>query len=380
LAIRSPTIGVIGLGHWFERLSEGLSDSTIVISKAMGRKSFEERMGQLTALGVSRENYYIGSADGVIPEEFFEGLDAIYVSSPNSLHCRQTMQILERGRYAVVEKTLATNEPDFNEIMRFLEKDSYEPRTYLHVHYIHKQLTMNMGGILGDLIKDYGKVKGVSATFLESYCEADVHRQWIFSKSEGGVFMDWIHPYEILFNGARVKSSKLLDARFYIMNDGYCKDNPSGVEALSVVNGEFFEENARATIRVGKGSTEDVKRVRFYFDDDVFAEFNFLSSEKEFVSDRRGSWKLIRKRRDDYEVLKYVEPSGPNPSQIFASDIIKLCNGQNVGLTIAEIKRLYAPQWEFQRYMCEKTPIVDREQIKAFIVNGSLNEVDGYTA
>ena len=377
---KRPKLGVIGLGHWFVRLSEGISDSEILVSKAMGRKCFEERAEQLTMLGVTKDNYYIGSPDGTIPESFFNGLDAVYVSSPNSLHCRQTMQILEKGKYAIVEKTLATNEHDFNEIIRFIEENDYEKMVYLHLHYIHKQLTLSMSRILADLVKDYGRVKRVSATFLEGYDEVDKSRNWIFSREEGGVFMDWIHPYEILFQGSEVKSAKILDASFFIMNEDYDKENPSGVEVLSKINGEYFEKDASAAIRVGKGSTGDVKRVRFYFDDNLFAEFNFMNSEDEFGSDKRGNWKLLRKKQDNTKVLKFNEPRGPNSSEIFANEIIQLCNGKNTGLVIDEIKRMFDPQWAFQKIMDEKTPIVDPEKIKEFIRNGSLNEVEGYIA
>jgi hypothetical protein len=379
LASKRPKIGVIGLGHWFERLSEGLSGSAISVTKAMGRKSFEERAERLAALGVTKSNYYTGFPDGTIPEDFFHDVEAVYVSSPNSLHYRQTIQTLEKSKYAIVEKTLATNEHDFNEIINFIRKNDYERMLYLHLHYLHKQLTLNMSGILADAVKDYGKVKGVSATFLEGYKEADKRRQWIFSMEEGGIFMDWMHPYEVLFYGSKAESAKLLDASLFVMNKDYGEKYPSGVEALSEVNGEYFEKDASAEIRIGKGSTEDVKRARFYFDDNISAEFNFLNSEEEFGSDKRGSWRLVRKKEGKTEVLKSDEPKGPDTSEIFASEIIELCNGKKVGLTVDEIKKLYGPQWDFQRLIGDKTPIADHEKVKEFIKKGSLNEVGGYT-
>ena len=36
-------------------------------------------------------------------------LDAVYVASPNGVHCRQTIQALEHGKHVLCEKVMAVN-------------------------------------------------------------------------------------------------------------------------------------------------------------------------------------------------------------------------------------------------------------------------------
>lgn len=213
---------------WFDRLSAGLSGSNIRISKAMGMKSFAERAERLAGLGIGSDSYYRGAHDGSIPKAFFDGLDAVYISSPNSMHYRQAMQTLEHGKYAIVEKTLATNEREFNSLIDRVSADGLDRLLYLHLHYIHKQMTLAMDGILSRATSEYGAVTGMAATFLEEYRESDRHRKWLFSMAEGGIFMDWIHPYEVVFNGAMAESAKLVDAQLFALNSGYGTQDPIG--------------------------------------------------------------------------------------------------------------------------------------------------------
>lgn len=364
LTDRTPSIGIIGLGHWFDRLSAGLSSSSIRISKAMGMKSFSERAGRLAELGIGEESYYRGDADGSIPQAFFEGIDAVYISSPNSLHYRQAMQALEHGKYAIVEKTLATNERDFDSMLDYMARNSLDRLMYLHLHYIHKQLTLAMDGILSRATREYGAATGVAATFLEEYRESDRHRKWLFSMGEGGIFMDWIHPYEVLFNGARADSAKLEGVRLYSLHSGYGTGDPSGAEATVRVSGRHFAKGATAMVRVGKGSGTQMKRVRFHFENGERLDFDFLNNEQEFNGARRGSWRLADGAG---RVLMSGEPSGPDSSELFARDIVELCNGRNRGLTADEIRRLYAPQWDYQRLAKGRSVESDAASVRRFI-------------
>lgn len=349
-------MGVIGLGHWFQRLVVGLSGSEITITKALGRKSYSERKDQLDALGIKESNYYVSLPNGTIPGAFFEDIDVVYISDPNKFHYIQAMQALKNGKFAIIEKTLATNEDEFNKIIDFIVKNCYQQKVYLHLHYIHKQLTLKMDGILSRLVNKYGKVQKVSATFLESHNEEDMHRLWVLSMDEGGIFMDWIHPFEILFYGAMADSVKLSDANMLIINREYSDEDPSAVDALAKANGNYFEKDTEIAIRVGKGSKEDLKCVRFYFKDSIFAEFNYIHSYLEFGSQNRGTWRLVNNKGNKMEMLESDAPTGPNTSEIFAKEIVAFCDGEKVGLTISEIRRLFKPQWDFQRLMEGRQP------------------------
>jgi predicted dehydrogenase len=349
-------IGVVGLGHWFQRLAVGLSGSEIAITKAVGKKPYLERKAQLNALGIAESNYYISLPDGSIPDAFFEDIDVVYISSPNKFHYTQAVQALNNGKFAIIEKTLATNEDDFNKIIDFIVKNGHQRKTYLHLHYLHKQLTLKMDAILSRLVNQYGKVQKVSATFVESCNEEDKHRLWVLSMEEGGIFMDWIHPFEILFYGAMADSVKLSDADMLIINREYSDEDPSAVDAMAKANGKYFEKDADVSIKVGKGAKEDMKCVRFCFKDDVFAEFNYIHSYLEFGSQNRGSWRLVNNKDDKMEILESESPTGPNTSEIFAKEIVAFCDGEKVGMPIGEIRRLFQPQWDFQRLMEGKRP------------------------
>lgn len=356
-------MGVIGLGHWFERLEKGLANGSIRISKAMGTKRFEERAEQLARLGIGRDGYFIGGSDGTIPEGFFDGIDAVYVSSPNSLHYRQTVQSLEKGKFVVVEKTLATNETDFGSVTGMIGSGGYSNRMYLHLHYLHKQLTLAMDGMLSEFGRDHGRVSRLAATFIEPYSESDRHRKWLFSRGEGGIFMDWIHPYEVIFHGAGAESLRLDGIGLFVLNSAYGAD-PSGVEARAAVSGRHFAADASAVIRVGKGASTGMKRVRAYLEDGSYADFDFANNEDEFGSGRRGSWALYG---GDGSQIGHGRPAGPDTSEIFARDIVELCRGNNAGLTLQEIRRLYEPQWEFQRMSRDAAAETDPEKVGAFV-------------
>ncbi len=356
-------MGVIGLGHWFERLEQGLTNSAIVVSKAIGTKSFAERAEKLRGFGIDEGSYYRGGGDGSIPQGFFDGIDAVYISSPNSLHCTQTIQSLEKGKYVIVEKTLATNKQDFDSVMALLRVGGSSERVYLHLHYLHKQLTLTLDGLLARLEGSHGKVENVAATFIEAYNDSDKRRKWLFSKGEGGIFMDWIHPYEVLFHGAKASSVRLNDVRLFKLNSEY-GDDPSGVEASATVNGGRFAKNAKAAIRVGKGADSNMKRMRFYLEDTSYLDLDFINSEHEFNGAHRGVWRLMD---GDGIELESGMPKGHDTSQIFAEEIVKLCSGVNSGLTASDIERLYALQWRFQEMLESKRVISDKGEIDKFI-------------
>src|SRR3989304_4139823 len=44
--------------------------------------------------------------DGKIPESFFDGLDVVYIASPNKFHLPQTLTSVYNGAFTVTEKPL----------------------------------------------------------------------------------------------------------------------------------------------------------------------------------------------------------------------------------------------------------------------------------
>ena len=346
----------------------------VEIYKAMGRKGFSERADALAALGIDASRYYIGAPDGAVPKEFISGLDGVYISSPNSLHSRQAHDVLSSGTCAIVEKTLATNRQEFDSLLEFAEERNAGGMLYLHLHYLHKQLTLQMEGLLRSAVERYGRAKSVSATFLERYSEDERRRSWLFSMSEGGIFMDWIHPFEVLFYGAMAEEVRLADARSFILDARYSKHEPSGVEALAGIRGRYFAAGAKAVIRVGKGSEATVKRIRFYLDDGIAAEFDFRSSENEFGTEERGVFRIVDESNGASTLIGSFAPRGPDSSQIFASEIAALLRGDNRGMSMAQIARLFEPQWEYQKMLGTNGVVSDSAAVSAFVAAGMRND------
>lgn len=51
------------------------------------------------------------------------GIDAVYVASPNGVHCRQTLQALEHGKHVLCEKVMAVNEEEVLSMIQCARKN-----------------------------------------------------------------------------------------------------------------------------------------------------------------------------------------------------------------------------------------------------------------
>lgn len=368
-------LGVVGLGHWFEMMHRGISkNNEITLTKVVGTRKFSQKAQELEKLNISESNYFtVGEDPFTIPTGFFENIDVMQISNPNKYHASQTKQGLENGLYVVTEKTLATNKAEFEELINFIRSKGYQERVYLHLHYMHKLLTLNLPSMLEKIIPKHGKINGFSATFFEEANESDRMRSsWIFSPDSGGIFMDWIHPYEILFFGAKAKTVSLKKVTNFIVNSGYDNKNPTGVESSVKVEGENFTNNAIGVIRIGKGLPHEagLKRFILSFESGSKLYLNFVGSQIEFNSDSRGSWQLVNEDNSQCRILDSGIPRGLATSQLLVEDIIKLCNGKGPFIKIDDIVRIFEPQWEYRRMTQNQESIRDQTQIDLFMRSG----------
>jgi predicted dehydrogenase len=365
-------LGAVGFGHWFNRLYIGMEKSKeLKLAKVAGVSSVEGKLDRLRSVGLSEREYYRIDDGGSLPEDFYSNLDIVHISDPNKYHAEQTIDSLRKGKLTVTEKTWGVNRQEFDDVVKFIKENKMENRAYLHLHYLHKQLTLVLKDLLERYTSEYGKINKVSATFFEVEGEEDSRRRaWLFSKHSGGIFMDWIHPFEILYFGALAKSVKLEKLHLLEVKPEYDTENPTGVAAGLMINGRFFRKNTKGTIRVAKGTTQGLKTIRFYFDTGAYLDLEYVHSELEFNSNERGKWTLCKNGR----IIESGRPEGPDTSQIFANEILDMCRGKKAGLTLDEAAKLFEPQWLYQDMAKGMQLERSQDEINAFLSKGMALE------
>lgn len=370
------SLGAVGFGHWFERLHAGIKNSDgIKVMKIAGISDISNKIDRLNAVGLSAENYYLIDKDSPVPESFFDQLDIVHVSDPNEFHAAQTKQSLSYGKFTITEKTWGVNKGEFDGVVKYIRENNYEEKAYLHLHYIDKLLTIQLPSMLESRVKEYGKIKNATATFFEAMRIDDLRRKsWLFSPKNGGLFMDWIHPYEVLHIGAKAHDVKTDDLELYSINEDYDSKNPTGILAEARVKGEFFAQDAKAKIRIAKGAPEDKKSARFVFESGAYLDLNYIDSTKEFASRDRGGWKFYK----DGKLSEEGAPQGPNTSELFVQDIIRICKGGKREVGINDLSKIFESQWRYQELEKGKKLNEDQDKIQDFIEDGlNLNYSGG---
>ena len=131
----SYKLGAIGIGHWVKRLQRTLAnDGRIVLHKAVGVTSFEQKKADLEEFGITKSNYFQIEPLSPLPEEFFNGVDAVQIASHNQFHAKQTMQSLESEKVTVVEKTFAVNRESFEHDIDYIRSNTHTTRDTVHLH------------------------------------------------------------------------------------------------------------------------------------------------------------------------------------------------------------------------------------------------------
>ena len=365
-------LGVVGLGHWFGWLKAGIGDGgSLDLRKAVGTKPFEEKQALLSSFGITSDNYYISDPKGGLPDQFFENIDIVHISDPNKFHAEQVTQSLEHGKHVIVEKTLAVKKGQFSKLSAFIKKNGYNERVYLHLHYLHKQTTIAFAAMVPKLVKEYGKIKSIGATFFEEVDEEDPKRTWVLQPENGGIFMDWVHPYEIIYYTTKCKFGSIQDLKLFMVNGTYDQNNPTGVETTVALAGKNYSAGATAKIRVAKGVRNglELKSINVTFESGTCARLCFPGHESEFGrTDLRGKIDIVGANG---ESISSDNLSGPNSSEIFIKEVIDFSNGQHEGLTLGEISKVFKPQWEYQRMAKTKELVREEQEIHKFLNAGA---------
>ena len=367
-------LGILGIGHWFKRLHTGVQRvGGIEVAKGLGTRPYEKKAAMMRELGITKEMYYTTDPKiGSIPEQFFEGIDVIQIADPNRFHLKQAIDSLAHGKKVVVEKSFAVNKEEFDSFIDYVNANSKKNDIYLHLHYIHKMPTMELVAQRDELLKRFGKVTKIDATFFEPANDEDKNRTWLFSPENGGLFMDWIHPMEVVFHAFDCKFGNMDHVETYAVNNAYDRKNPTGIHASVGLSGERFATGATLNMWIAKGVGQKLSRksMRFVFESGNYLMLDYVGSDHEFISAHRGEVELGRFDGQAYipETTKMLV--GETSSDIYIREIVSLCEGKNPGFTIGQITELFKPQWDYQSKTSGLVPRSSKDDVERFISAG----------
>ena len=362
-------LGAVGFGHWFERLYAGMARTDLVrLAKVAGVSGIEGKAERLKLVGITKDNYYRMDPTGPLPEEFFDGLDIVHISDPNKFHAMQTIQSLEAGKKTITEKAWGVNKEEFYSVVNYIRKNKLENSAYLHLHYLHKLLTVGLPGVLKRFEGEHGRITGVSATFFETLREEDKRRSgWLFSMENGGLFMDWIHPFEIFYSGTRASSVTLDDVSLYAIEKDYDQKNPTGIEARISLTGSHFTGSVTGSVRIAKGAPVNKKMVRLYLESGAYLELSYVGAEREASTGMRGCWSLVK---NGVELVTEC-PRGPDTSDLLVGDVLRLARGEPTEFGIDYMEKVFETQWQYQDMQKGKELISSGEEVSKFIERGA---------
>lgn len=184
--------------------------------------------------------------------------------------------------------------------------------------------------------------------------------------------MDWIHPMEVVFHAFDCRFGEIESLDTYAVNPAYDRKNPTGIHASVGILGDEITADARLNMWIAKGVEQNASRksMRFVFESGSYLRLDYIGSEHEFTSVRRGEVEL-----GHFDGQKYLPETtkmlvGETSSETYIKEIIGLCEGKRPGFTIDQVAELFKPQWEYQSKAAEMTQIQNREEIKGFVSAG----------
>tara|TARA_Y100000310_G_scaffold342844_1_gene447840 strand:- start:672 stop:1976 length:1305 start_codon:yes stop_codon:yes gene_type:complete len=417
-------LGAIGLGHWFVRLYYALKkyDDLLYLAKGVGVSQLDKNKRKILAeCNLSEDDYYVIQSGNELPKEFLDGTDIVQIASPNEFHKDQTIQCLKNGKLVIVEKTLATNKKEFNNILNYIRKNNQENKVLVHLHYLNKMPSRKLMNFIPSVVKKHGKIISAAGTLFEEINAEDIRRgSWLFDPKNGGIFMDLIHPVEVIMKGTNGKFGKCVSAKHYMTNrkmwekiikkkwkksffkkkwsflfkslflKWYLKQDkkaffknsemyPTGAYAKYVVSGPLYAEGATAAIRVAKGLSHgsDYRGVRLVFEDGAYLDLKFESSYIEKISHKRGSWRLKKKKDEGkIEIFETEEFTGKLAYEYLIEDVIKLTKGGKPSLSLTDIENIFGAVWKFQDKVKNEKILDTKLDLEKFVAKGVERHVD----
>jgi predicted dehydrogenase len=186
-------VAFCGLGSYAKRCADAMKDSknAKVVAAISGTPS--KLVEWQTNYGIAKENCYSYETMDDIKNN--PNIDAVYITTPNALHCPQTLRVAKAGKHVICEKPMSINAKEGREMIAACKAANVKLLIGYRMHFEPKTLEiirMRKDGELGKIM------------FFQGLCGFRIGdpTQWRLNKklAGGGSMMD-IGIYAI--NGAR---------------------------------------------------------------------------------------------------------------------------------------------------------------------------------
>jgi predicted dehydrogenase len=155
--IRSSALrlGILGCANIARQFARDVAPSRLVRIAAVASRDAAKAVAFAAEFGIARTH---GSYDSLLADD---GLDAVYIPLPNSLHAEWAIRAAQQGRHVLCEKPLAMN---LNEAQAMFDAARQHGVMLLEAYpwWFQPQTAALLGLLRGGAI---GTVRGVQATF-----------------------------------------------------------------------------------------------------------------------------------------------------------------------------------------------------------------------
>lgn len=186
-------IAQMGLGSYAERVGNAMKDCkrAKITGLISGTPAKLQQFGE--KYGVQKDSQYDYSNVSNIRNN--SNIDAVYITTPNALHCPNAIQIAESGKHVICEKPMALNAKEAKKMIDACQQNGVQLLIGYRMHF--EPITLDI--VRARARGDFGKVlffQGLSGFIIGD------PTQWRLNKAlaGGGAMMD-IGIYSI--NGAR---------------------------------------------------------------------------------------------------------------------------------------------------------------------------------
>lgn len=186
-------VALMGLGSYANRVAKAMESCTrakivgLISGTPSKLKDWQKRYG------VPEENCY--NYDTIEEIKSNSTIDAVYILTPNGLHCEQTLKVAQAGKHVICEKPMAINAAEAKKMIDACEAAGVQLLIGYRMHFEPKTLeaiTLRASGDLGEIMFFQG---------LSGFKIGDPNQWRLNHKLAGGGAMMDIGIYSV--NGAR---------------------------------------------------------------------------------------------------------------------------------------------------------------------------------
>ncbi len=161
MEVKRLKVGLVGTSWISEKMAQALHMCPNTVPKGIYSRSPEKAKAFATR---HRIQYPCSTL-----EELAEVCDAVYIASPNSLHCRQSVFFLERGIPVLCEKPMGSNEKEILQMLTASERGN------ALLMEAHKSKYMPAYRTVRELLPEIGQVRNVYFNFSKYSSRYDAH-------------------------------------------------------------------------------------------------------------------------------------------------------------------------------------------------------------